>query len=155
MENILPYLDRDALALLRPRMQLARAKPGQRIIREGKPSPALFIIRSGEVDILRESAGHDILVTTLTTDGIFGESAFLDAMPASASVRARSESDLIVFTPQRLTPLFEESPSLFSQFYRSLALQLSRKLRAATNSANGGKDPLADRFGDLPAWEII
>lgn len=153
MENILPYLDRDALALLRPRMQLARVKPGQRIIREGAPAPALFIIRSGEVDVLRQSGGYDIFVTTLATNSIFGESAFLDAMPASASVRARTESDLIVFSPQRLSPLFEESPSLFSQFYRSLALQLSRKLRAATTSNE--KDPLADRFGDLPAWEII
>lgn len=154
MDGILPYLGRDELALLRPKLQLARAKEGQRIIREGAPSPALFIIQSGEVDILRANGAHEIHVITLGKDIIFGESAFLDSLPASASARARSDTDLIVLNPQKIRPLFDESPQLFSLFYRSLALLVSRKLRMATNDTATAHAP-EDPFGDLPSWEIL
>ncbi|MDX1442487.1 MAG: cyclic nucleotide-binding domain-containing protein [Gammaproteobacteria bacterium] len=152
MEKILPYIDPESQALLRPKTQLARAKAGQYIVREGKPASGLFIIQRGAVDILRNMGGNELFVTTLEKDALFGESAFLESLPASASARARVDTDLMVFTPQKISLLFEESPELFSQFFRSLALQLSRKLRVATGEAGNTTN---DKFGDMPTWEIL
>lgn len=152
MERILPYLDSESMALLRPKMQLARAAAGKRIISQGRRSPGLFVVRSGSVDIFRETGGNEIFVTTLGIEQMFGESAFLDSLPASALVKAREDADLLVMTPAKLQPLFEQHPRLFSQFYRSLALHLSRKLRGATGEVNPGG---VDRFGDVPCWEIL
>ena len=153
METILPFLDKDSRALLRPRLQLARAKAGQFIVREGQRSPALFIIQSGSADILRDNNGNLMYVATLESGNAFGESAFIDALTASASARARSDCDLMVLSAQRITPLFDTSPDLFSQFYRSLALHLSRKLRLAAGELDRRHESF--RFGHLPSWEIL
>lgn len=154
MEGILPYIGRKELALLQPRLQLARAHDGQYIIRAGNPSPALFIIRSGEVDLLHNRNGYDVHIATLKKDNLFGESAFLGTDPSSTSARARTETDLIVLNPHKLNPLFENSPLLFSQFHRSLALLISRKLRIATEGTAACLAP-SDPFANLPTWEIL
>lgn len=153
METILPFLDKDSLALLRPKLQLARAKAGQFIVREGQRSPALFIIRSGTADLVRNNSGNYMSIATLAQGHAFGESAFIDALTASASARAGTDCELVVLSAQRITPMFDTSPELFSQFYRSLAFHLSRKLRLATGEL--GQLYEHARFGHLPSWEIL
>ena len=154
MQEVLRYLDKESLALLRPKLQLARFEAGKIILAQGRPSPALFIIRSGDVGIVRNHDGPPMHVADLYVGQLFGESAFLEALPASAAVRANSDVDLIVMSPGKLQPLFAEHPRLFSQFYRSLAYELSRKLRRATGEV-GGSNSFIDRYGEIPAWEIL
>lgn len=155
MERTLFHLNKDDIRLLHPKAQLGRVKPGQPLVREGTPPLGLFIVRSGHVLVQRNLIGYNSTVATLGPDEMFGESAFLaHAQPATASVIAGGETDVdvIVLTPQRLNPLFEENPGLSGRFFHSIALALSRRLRAYNLQASAER---SDRFGNLPRWEIL
>ncbi|HEX7047717.1 MAG TPA: cyclic nucleotide-binding domain-containing protein [Gammaproteobacteria bacterium] len=154
MEKALLKLNKDDLRLLHPKIQLGRVKSGQVLVKEGQPPLGLFIVRSGSVLVQRSINSYSITTATLHAGEMFGESAFinLSPRPATASVIAADDTEVIVLTPQRLNPLFEENPGLFGRFFQSIALTLSRRLRAWNEQA-GGKP--RDRFGDIPNWEIL
>jgi len=154
MEKALPHLNKDDLRLLQPKIQLGRVKPGQHLVKEGAPPLGLFIVRQGCVLVQRTINNYVITAATLGANEMFGESAFISPQPrpSFAGIVASDETDVIILTPQRLQPLFEEHPGLFGRFQHSLALVLSRRLRAF-NTQTGG--PKQDRFGDLPNWEIL
>ncbi|HEX6928473.1 MAG TPA: cyclic nucleotide-binding domain-containing protein [Gammaproteobacteria bacterium] len=154
MEQALPRLTREDIHLLHGKMQLGRVKPEQALVREGQPPLGLFIIREGAVLVQRNVNSYAITVATLKAGDMFGETAFISPTPhpATATVVATDETDVIVLTPARLNPLFEEHPGLFGRFFQSLAPTLSRRLRAYNEQAGGGEDY---RFGDIPSWEIL
>ena len=61
--------------------------PGQLLITEGGPPGSLFVLESGEVEVLR----HDMVVATIAEPGaIIGEMSVLLDRPHSASVRAKT-----------------------------------------------------------------
>lgn len=154
MEKTLVHLNKQDLQLLQGKMQLGRVKPGQPLVKEGVPPLGLFIIRQGTVLVQRNINSHTLTAATLSANEMFGEMAFLNPSPcpATASVVAADDTDVIVLTPQRLQPLFDEHPDLFGRFCHSIALVLSRRLRAF-NEQTGG--PKKDRYGELPSWEIL
>lgn len=154
MERTLRRLTRDDVQLLHGKMQLGRVKPGQALVKEGVPPLGLFIVREGSVVVKRSLAGFDRTVAVLAAGEMFGESAFISPapFPASATVVAAEQADVIVLTPQRLAPLFEEHPGLFSRFFHSISLTLSERLRAC-NELTGRVG--SDRYGDIPDWEIV
>ena len=55
----------------------AQFKAGEVVFAEGDKGDKMYVIRSGEVDILR--GGH--VVETLAPGGIFGEMALIDGSP--------------------------------------------------------------------------
>ncbi|MBW3567837.1 MAG: cyclic nucleotide-binding domain-containing protein [Proteobacteria bacterium] len=152
MNKTLLHLDKEDLQLLHGKMQLGRVKSGQVLVKEGVLPLGLFIVREGSVLVQRNINGYTITTATLGINEMFGETAFVSPRPATASVVAADDTDVIVLTPRRLQPLFDENPGLFGRFHRSLAHVLSRRLRAF-NEQTGG--PKKDRFGDLPSWEIL
>jgi CRP-like cAMP-binding protein len=63
---------------------------GEVIFREGEASDAAYLIVSGEVEVLRESAdGPAETVAVLKPGEYFGEMGAIDDKPRSASTRAR------------------------------------------------------------------
>lgn len=150
MESALPKLNRDDIRLLLAGAQLGHAKPGQVLVREGHPPPALFIVRGGSVLLQRNANGYVITAATLETGRLFGESVFISPAPrpASASAVAADETALIALAPQRLNPLFEENPALAGRFFHSIALTLSRRLRSFNEQGTGNG-------ARIPDWEIL
>lgn len=153
MERTLLKLHKDDVRLLHAKMQLGRVKTGQVLVKEGQPPLGLFIVRSGSVLVQRTIGGYAITAATLEAGEMFGETAFIcpAPQPATATVVAAEDADVIVLTPQRLNPLFDENPALFGRFFQSIALTLSRRLRAYNEQAGAKRD----RFGDVPSWEIL
>lgn len=154
MDKALPKLNKDDVRLLHAKMQLGRVKSGQVLVKESQPPLGLFIIRSGAVLVQRNINSYAITAATLAAGETFGESAFISPSPrpATATVVAAEETDVVVLTPQRLKPLFDENPALSGRFFHSIAFILSRRLRAWNEQAGGRRK---DRFGDLPSWEIL
>jgi putative ABC transport system ATP-binding protein len=62
---------------------------GQYLFRQGDPSDLVYLVRSGEVEILRETGdGTEEHVTLIGPDGYFGELGPMLNLPRSASARA-------------------------------------------------------------------
>ncbi len=121
----LPYLSPNDWTLIIDRAKQVTFKPKEVIIQQGISSKILYLIASGKV-------GVTIWGTQLARLGageICGEMAFLEDSIPSATAIAEDEVQAFAVEWQSLMELFELFPHLASRFYRSLAVNLSRRLR--------------------------
>jgi CRP/FNR family cyclic AMP-dependent transcriptional regulator len=85
--------DRVALA---EKIDLIRYGAGQNIFNMGDPGHALYIVRSGEVEIyLKNDQGEKIVLETARPGDIFGEVSLLDDGPRTAWVMAISNVEVL------------------------------------------------------------
>lgn len=95
---ILPLVGRDSVNV-RVESELGLEpvlyEPGQVIVRQGEVGQKLFLIRGGEVEVLREEAGGERLLATLGPGDHFGEAAVFQNVRRTATVRAVSRVQLI------------------------------------------------------------
>ena len=121
----LSYLSPNDWTLIIDRAKQVTFKPKEVIIQQGISSKILYLIASGKV-------GVTIWGTQLARLGageICGEMAFLEDSIPSATAIAEDEVQAFAVEWQSLMELFELFPHLASRFYRSLAVNLSRRLR--------------------------
>ena len=109
---------------------MSKAKPttfaaGEALIREGTPSPAFYMIRSGSVRVQRGNTR----LATLDAGNVCGEMTLLEASPASATVIAEETVVVDAVDVENMREIFLAFPHLGSRFYRSIALTLSSRLR--------------------------
>jgi CRP-like cAMP-binding protein len=126
----LEYLTKNDWALLGDHAEPVELKAGATLIRESLPIENVFVIRNGTVSI--QVAGKKI--ASLGEGAICGEMGFLEGRPASASVVA--DSDLVAdrIPALKLRELFETFPTLGLRFYRSVAMNLSKRLRDTSHA---------------------
>jgi len=99
---------------------------GQILVHRGKKSNGVFIVLSG---IARVQIPTKVVTPEIGAGEICGEMSFLEDTPASASVIAHQDVEALHLDRPTLERLFELFPHLASRFYRSLAMNLSRRLR--------------------------
>ena len=95
-------------------------KQGEIIFREGDPATELYVIKSGRVDI---TTGNRLLAT-LDDNGIFGEMAFIDKTPRSATVTAATDVELVPVNEKQFLFLVSQTPFFALKVMRVLAGRL-------------------------------
>lgn len=121
----LPYLSPNDWTLIIDRSKQVMFKAKEVMIQQSIASKVIYLIASGTVNV-------SIWGTQLARLGpgeICGEMAFLEDSIPSATAIAEDEVQAFVVEWQSLVELFELFPHLASRFYRSLAVNLSRRLR--------------------------
>ncbi|HZR64837.1 MAG TPA: cyclic nucleotide-binding domain-containing protein [Terriglobales bacterium] len=121
----LPYLSQNDWTLIIDRSKPVRFKAKEVMIQQSITSKVIYLIASGKVNV-------SIWGTQLARLGpgeICGEMAFLEDSTPSATAIAEDEVQAFAVEWQSLVELFELFPHLASRFYRSLAVNLSRRLR--------------------------
>ncbi|MGZ8676213.1 MAG: Crp/Fnr family transcriptional regulator [Solirubrobacterales bacterium] len=99
-----------------------------RVIHEGDPGDACFIVRTGSCRVTREHPdGRAITLATLGPGAIFGELAMLDGESRSASVEATEDTELLALSASDMRALIREHPGLAEK----LVVALTRRLREA------------------------
>ena len=96
---------------------------GQFIIREGLHDKTVYIILSGEVEILKKDPdGKEQVINTLSVGGtILGEmSVFLDE-PRSTSVRISKDTQALVFSGESFFEAVVNTPELSMRILKSLS----------------------------------
>ncbi len=85
---------------------------GERLINQGDPGDAFFIIQQGACVVHLEKGGELVFITRLREGDVVGEMAVLTGEPRSARVTA--ETDLVVWglTKERFNALSTEYPDL-------------------------------------------
>ncbi len=100
---------------------------GDVIIREGERDGRLFVIATGEVDIIKNlGSKNERRLRTLGAQSYFGEMALLDDFIRSASVVAKEDTQVLILDQFDLRQEIEKYPIVAIE----LLQMLSRRIRA-------------------------
>jgi len=117
-----------------------RPKAGEIIFEENSAGDELYVVASGEVDILINPAviqsthtgrpSRPLTITTVRRGQTFGEIALVDQGLRSASARCVSnKARLLVIPRDRLIRLCDDHPDLGYRLMRNIAADLAFKIR--------------------------
>lgn len=129
-ENRLAYLTQNDWILLLDRAKRVKFPKSGNLIRQGKQVKVVYLLAKGKA-IIEVSQTQ---IAQIGAGEICGDMAFLENGLASANVTALEEVEAYAIEWPALENLFELFPHLASRFYRSVAVNLSRRLREQISS---------------------
>jgi NTE family protein len=103
---------------------------GEWLFRQGDDGDAMYVVRAGRLEILREDDG-DTSVMVLGRGAALGELSLLTSSPRSASVRAARASDLIAIDREDFQRQLQAAPELALAMTRVLGEHLRASRPAA------------------------
>jgi len=84
---------------------------GETLFHTGDPGEALFVVRSGSIELyIKDTAGQKIVLTIAEEGSLFGELSLLDSGPRTATAIALNDSELLVLDRDDLLLLFQKRP---------------------------------------------
>lgn len=108
---------------------------GQRLFEQGDEGKYFYLIRKGEVDIVKMlETGERVLMTTLKEGDIFGEMAIVGNQPRLATAICRTDCLLAVAEADNLDALIEGNPVFTQMLIKSFANRLHSSERIMLKS---------------------
>lgn len=107
---------------------------GEYVFHQDDPGDALYIIAHGEVEIMLESntpGEAPISVAVLKESSTFGEVILVEEGQRTASVRCRTDAQLIRIPRARLLKLCHDYPEIGFRIMYRMAAELALKLRGS------------------------
>ncbi len=100
------------------------------VFKEGDKGDALYIVKSGKINILkRNSAGIDSVLVSLGKGAVVGDMAIIDEQPRSATIATVQETEFLVMTKDDFKNLLGTVPEISFQI-----LKLTTERLRATNA---------------------
>ena len=96
---------------------------GEWLFREGDEGRDLYVLRTGRLEVFKESAEGDILLRSLSPGSVLGELAVLTSAPRSASVLAKRDSALLGLSKDGFFELLDNADFALAMT-QALAVQL-------------------------------
>lgn len=125
-------LSDDVLEYLSTLLTVETPPAGATLFREGEDASAMFVVISGEVEVLKKSKRNmEARVAVLGPGDWFGEMSIVDVQPRSATVRALAPSRLLRVSSADLDALYRHDLRSYAIIILNLARELSRRLRVA------------------------
>ena len=109
---------------------------GETVIQEGTEPDSLFLVLTGLVALEIASLG-DREVARLGPGELLGEMSFLEEGPASASIRAVEDTEVLALDRSLLASKVREDPEFAARVYRSFALIAADRLRERVGALGG------------------
>ncbi len=125
-------LNEQELAQLSEKMFVENFSAGKFLFKENKESDAVYIVHSGEVELLKKSPNKEQkrLAYFYATD-IIGEGAFVDNSHHSTSARTVSACSIIIIKKADIDEIFAKNPSLGMKISNKLARIISKRMRSS------------------------
>ncbi|MCC6544885.1 MAG: cyclic nucleotide-binding domain-containing protein [Nitrospirae bacterium] len=103
---------------------------GTTVFKEGDDGQSLYIIKKGEVKACKTSPEGDLLTLMLHKDGdIFGEMAFLDGKPRSATIVAIADTMTYILDKDDFETLIDNHPRLMYKILRNIVFHIHTIVR--------------------------
>lgn len=127
--ELFEHLNEDDRTSLAAAIDVRQLAAGDTLFKAGEPGEALYVVRSGEVELfIKDTAGQRIALAIAGAGEMFGELALLDAGPRTATAIALSDVELLELDRDDLLLLFQRSPAA--------ALRLLAAMGRATRKAD-------------------
>jgi len=152
LRDKLRFLAEQDVELLRRSSQRKHLERGEVIVKEGQSPEAIFIVQEGFISV---RAGG-VTVGYFGPGQILGEISFVERRSASATVVAEGDAVVDRIDGAELEALLATHPDMASRFYRSLAVILSRRVRALSQGVTRlrSKRTHKARYGQLSARHV-
>jgi CRP-like cAMP-binding protein len=102
---------------------------GTTVFREGDPGGSVYVIRTGKVRVLKNSAGRQRVVITLGPGDFFGEMAVVTGRPRSATVEVVEDAELLKVPAGKLQEMVAGTGEVAIRLIRHLAERLEHANR--------------------------
>ncbi len=111
-------------------MHAFEAIPGTEIFREGNHDSFLCLVVEGKLDVVKErDEGQQRHIATIRAGKVIGEMSIIDEQPHSATVVAKTECTLLLFTKRSFLRIAEAHPGLAFRVLWKMSQLLSHRLR--------------------------
>ncbi len=145
-------LSDDVLEYLATLLTVEAPPAGATLFREGEDANAMFVVISGEVEVLKKSKrAVEARVAVLGPGDWFGEMSIVDIQPRSATVRALAPSRLLRVSSADLDALYRHDLRSYAIIILNLARELSRRLRVADGILADLISNVMDQYLSRPA----
>jgi CRP-like cAMP-binding protein len=143
-----PFTKSQQGELLR-RFEGHEVEAGVDIIREGERGQGLFLILSGEVDVVAHAKTAPVNLARLRTGDLFGEMSLVTDQPTTATVRAAVPTTVLFLAREYVERLGEAVPEI-QAYFEKLALD-----RARDNTLRFDKGALPNEEFDVDLSDVI
>ena len=96
-------------------------KDGEVIIRQGESGNCMYIIQSGEVEVLRNNNGSEVQLAKRYKGDFFGEMALFSREVRSATIRALGDARILTVDRKNLLNSIQKDPSLAFRIIETLS----------------------------------
>ncbi|HKR59180.1 MAG TPA: DUF1003 domain-containing protein [Pyrinomonadaceae bacterium] len=149
--------DRDELAKV---VDVTTLKAEQTLFEAGEPGDAMFIVRSGSIELfIKDTAGQKIVLTVAEEGQLFGELSMLDSGPRTATALALTDAELLVLDREDLLLLFQKRPdaalhmlAAMSRMTRKADELLRTRVARNVNEEVPAPTSLLEKIADVIAW---
>jgi len=112
-------------------------REGETLVEEGDPAPGFHVVAEGTFRVFlpetikgrKEHRISEVKLNRLREGDCFGEYSLMDRRPASASVRAASQGEVVQITEEDFLRILEGNDRIGRIVYRNLLRVLVRRLR--------------------------
>lgn len=111
---------------------------GEAIVAEGDPGDTMYVVQSGEVEVVKDLDGTEVRLGTMGPGDFFGEMALFERQHRAATVRAITEVRAITVDKRTLLRRIEEDPLLAYNLVESMAGRI-RELHERLRQSLGGE----------------
>lgn len=126
---ILRELTDDELAAFASLLEIRQIPAGERVIEEGNPVTAFYIVCDGIMHVRRLAQGREILLGRLGVGSFFGEINLFDPGVATASIDSVKPSRLAMVEYDRLRNFMEINPVTGYKMVSAMMTEMARRLR--------------------------
>ena len=106
-----------------------RLEPGATLVVEGRQDTDMYILLTGELDVMAPLNEGWVQVAVLGQGSVIGEMAFLDNLPRSTRVIAHTKSSALKITRESFQDLAGREPRVALEFVLGLSRIISYRLR--------------------------
>jgi len=146
MEGLLKGLGEDELAAVLSRFARRRFQVGATVLAWGETSQELYIIESGTAEILlHDRDGRERAINRLGAGSTLGEMSLFTNQPASATVRAITDLEVLALNKLEFLHVASAYPRIYHNLGTILCERLARTNRLSVNDPPGQLALLQDR----------
>ena len=157
-------LEANEIALLSDVASVEKNNAGSYLFKENGERDRIFIIREGEVELLKKApSGENKRLSFFKQNDFLGEGTLIDNTPHTTSAKTITSVSLLVFEQSDLNELFETEATLGMRVTKKLAKVISRRMSisnlrlisAGTQYISGGTRTEHDLLGDREVWDDV
>jgi small-conductance mechanosensitive channel len=139
--DFLRALNEDEMRILSASARVRHFGAGELLVREGELGDTLYVMRRGVVDVSASGAdGRPVHLNELRRPAFFGEMGLMTGEPRNATIRARTDVEVIEMPREGFIELFKTHPEAAAQMSEIIAARMSqrRELLDAGQTVDGG-----------------